>query len=96
MLVIVMMEKARDPKMYTWMGFDRAGKATRNPVIPDAPTDNRVPIRGDRGEREPVPSLVGLHQEGSDAFLLGVEHSDDDTVYLRLAGRLASTWDRTR
>ena len=57
MLVVALMEKARDPKMYTWMGFDRAGKATRNPVIPDAPTDNRVPIQRDPSTNE-IPGLV--------------------------------------
>ena len=57
MLVVIMMEKARDPSMYAWMGFDRAGKATRNPVAPNPPTENRVPV-----EREPssteIPGLV--------------------------------------
>jgi hypothetical protein len=57
MLVIVMMEKARDPNMYTWMGFDQAGKATRNPAVPDALTDNRVPIKRDPSTNE-IPGLV--------------------------------------
>ena len=57
MLVVIMMEKARDPSMYAWMGFDRAGQTTRSPSASGPPPNNRVPV-----EREPsiaeIPGLV--------------------------------------
>ncbi|MEE3369940.1 MAG: hypothetical protein VX346_11405 [Planctomycetota bacterium] len=57
MLVVVMMEKARDPSMYAWMGFDRADKAARNPAAPHLPTENRVPVQRESSSGE-IPGLV--------------------------------------
>ena len=57
MLVVVMMEKARDPSMYAWMGFDRVGEATRTPDSTPSPSENRVPVQREPSTGE-IPGLV--------------------------------------
>ena len=57
MLVVVMMNKARDPRMYDWMGFDRQGPPRSDQAATPRAPDTRIPVERESGRQE-VPGTV--------------------------------------
>ena len=56
MLVVVMMEKARDPRTYDWMGFDR-NEPLAHPQATAPPPDTRIPVERESRTAD-IPGMV--------------------------------------